>query len=210
MSRRSFLPACAAVVGIVPSAYRGCLASRGSVRREVAERWPSLGSVSCLLMRASGFACYGGREPGRRRRQQSSPRGARWSSGVRRWTGDVRAMWTGGRYFRYRPPLGSSGTVGSNTSSSDQLGVAVSGTVVQVSTAVGASAARRRGVAGAGARRRSRTSESRERDGQAAGFGGCPRARPHSPRRRLRRRPLGAAVRSTPSELCSPSGDLFF
>ena len=93
---------------------------------------------------------------------------------------------------------------------SDQSGVAVSGTVVQVSTAVGASAARRRGVAGAGARRRSRTSESRERDGQAAGFGGCPRERPHSPRRRLRRRPLGAAVRSTPNELCSPSGDLFF
>ena len=107
----------------------------------------------------------------------------------------------GGRHFSYRPPLGSLGTVGSNTSSSDQSGVAVSGTVVQVSTAVGASAARRRGVAGAGARRRSRTSESRERDGQAAGFGGCPRARPHSPRRRLRRRPLGAAVRSTPSEL---------
>ena len=55
----------------------------------------------------------------------------------------------GGLYFKYHLPLGSSGAIGSNTCGSDHLGVAVSSTVVQVSTGAGAGAACRR-LAGRG------------------------------------------------------------
>jgi len=129
---------------------------------------------------------------------------------VRGWTGarGPGGLDRGGRYFRYRPPLGSPRAVGSNTCGSDLALAAVSGTVVQVS-------------AGAGARRgatallvpelvaRSRTQEIEARrnasgfkktrgssregdDGQAAGFGGDARVRRQAPGCRLRRRTLGA------------------
>jgi len=122
--------------------------------------------------------------------------------------GGARARWTGGRYFRYRPPLGSPRAVGSNTCGSDLALAAVSGTVVQVSAGAGA----RRGatallVPELVARSRTQKIEARRNasgfkktrgssregdDGQAAGFGGDARVRRQAPGRRLRRRTLGA------------------
>ena len=124
--------------------------------------------------------------------------------------GGARARWTGGggRYFRYRPPLGSPRAVGSNICGSDLALVAVSGTVVQVSAGAGA----RRGatallVPELVARSRTQKIEARRNasgfkktrgssregdDGQAAGFGGDARVRRQAPGRRLRRRTLGA------------------
>ena len=125
--------------------------------------------------------------------------------------GGVRAWWTGGgRYFRYRPPLGSPRAVGSNICGSDLALAAVSGTVVQVSAGAGAGA--RRGatallVPELVARSRTQKIEARRNasgfkktrgssregdDGQAAGFGGDARVRRQAPGRRLRRRTLGA------------------
>ena len=126
--------------------------------------------------------------------------------------GGARARWTGGggRYFRYRPPLGSPRAVGSNICGSDLALAAVSGTVVQVSAGAGAGA--RRGatallVPELVARSRTQKIEARRNasgfkktrgssregdDGQAAGFGGDARVRRQAPGRRLRRRTLGA------------------
>ena len=101
-SRSSSRPARADVPGVVPSGCRGRLAARGSVRRGesargAAEQRPGLGSVCFLFADASWWRCglWGRREPGRRGRQQSSPHGARRSSGVRGWTGARRPGWTG-------------------------------------------------------------------------------------------------------------------
>ena len=99
--------------------------------------------VSCLVMRAGGFAGCVGRAPGRRGRQKSTPRGARRSSGVRGGRGLDGQVDMGWTVFQIPSTPGSPGSVGSNTCGSDRAWAVVTGKVLQVSAGARASATRR-------------------------------------------------------------------